>query len=149
MSVKFGQKFSSPALHLGQVRSESPRQPTAARSPGLYFVTDEPTFVTRPTIVDHTRTRTELLQRATEVFDWLIAGRIHVHIGAEVLTTLAAELAVQHAVNVCNDPVMRPLRPGHRRSDAARAGVCPAPRAAPGEEVVSVLQGCASAHAWA
>jgi NADPH2:quinone reductase len=47
-------------------------------------------FVTRPTIVDHTRTRTELLQRATEVFDWLIAGRIHVHIGGRYPLEAAA-----------------------------------------------------------
>ena len=34
----------------GQVRSESTRQPTAARSPGLNLLTAEPTLVTRPTI---------------------------------------------------------------------------------------------------
>ena len=48
--VRFGQNCSRPALHWGQVRSESTRQPTAARSPGLYLVTAEPTLVTRPTI---------------------------------------------------------------------------------------------------
>src|SRR5204863_6224647 len=37
-------------LQFGQVRSESTMQPTATRSPGLYLVTAEPTFVTRPTI---------------------------------------------------------------------------------------------------
>src|SRR5438874_12053120 len=46
----FGQNCSRPALHCGHVPSESTMQPTAARSPGLYFVTPEPTFVTRPTI---------------------------------------------------------------------------------------------------
>src|SRR5579862_2464146 len=46
----FGQKFSKPARHSGQVPSESTMQPTAARSPGLNFVTAEPTLVTRPTI---------------------------------------------------------------------------------------------------
>ena len=40
----------SPALHSGQVRSESTMQPTAARSPTLNLVTAEPTLVTRPTI---------------------------------------------------------------------------------------------------
>src|SRR5579862_1512650 len=39
-----------PAWHSGQVRSESTRQPTAARSPGLNLVTAEPTLITRPTI---------------------------------------------------------------------------------------------------
>ena len=39
-----------PVLQFGQLRSESTMQPTATRSPGLYFVTDEPTLVTRPTI---------------------------------------------------------------------------------------------------
>src|SRR5271166_5803295 len=48
--VKLGQKFSKPARHSGHVPSESTRQPTAARSPGLNLVTAEPTFVTRPTI---------------------------------------------------------------------------------------------------
>src|SRR5213079_2864020 len=46
----FGQNCSRPALQCGQVRSESTMQPTATTSPGLYFVTAEPTFVTRPTI---------------------------------------------------------------------------------------------------
>src|SRR6202522_4775943 len=39
-----------PALHSGQVRSESTMQPTAASSPALNFVMADPTFVTRPTI---------------------------------------------------------------------------------------------------
>src|SRR4030095_11414867 len=46
----FGQNCSRSALQFGHVRSESTMQPTAARSPGLYLVTAEPTFVTRPTI---------------------------------------------------------------------------------------------------
>src|SRR5271166_4435593 len=50
VSVKFGQNCSKPARHSGHVPSESTKQPTAARSPGLNFVTAEPTFVTRPTI---------------------------------------------------------------------------------------------------
>src|SRR5580658_6953478 len=45
-----GQNCSRPAWHSEQVRSESTRQPTAARSPGLNFETAEPTLVTRPTI---------------------------------------------------------------------------------------------------
>jgi len=39
-----------PAWHSAQVLSESTMQPTAATSPGLNFVTAEPTLVTRPTI---------------------------------------------------------------------------------------------------
>src|SRR6202034_3738869 len=50
VSVKFGQNCSMPALHSGQVPSESTMQPTAARSPGLNLLTAEPTLVTRPTI---------------------------------------------------------------------------------------------------
>src|SRR5205809_3161153 len=46
----FGQNCSRPALHCGQVPSESTMQPTAARSPGLYLITAEQTLVTRPTI---------------------------------------------------------------------------------------------------
>src|SRR6201996_5039890 len=46
----FAQNCSSPALHSGQVPSESTIQPTAARSPALNLVTAEPTEVTRPTI---------------------------------------------------------------------------------------------------
>src|SRR3954471_15451824 len=46
----FGQNCSRSRLQFGQVRSESTMQPTAARSPGLYLVTAEPTLVTRPTI---------------------------------------------------------------------------------------------------
>jgi hypothetical protein len=38
------------AKHSGQLQSESTMQPTAARSPGLNLVTEEPTSVTRPTI---------------------------------------------------------------------------------------------------
>src|SRR5580693_8520249 len=45
-----GQNCSRPALHSEHVPSESTRQPTAARSPGLNLVTAEPTLVTRPTI---------------------------------------------------------------------------------------------------
>ena len=39
MRVGLGQNCSKPALHSGQVPSESTRQPTAARSPGLNLVT--------------------------------------------------------------------------------------------------------------
>src|SRR5262245_7864704 len=46
----FGQNCSSPSRQFGQVRSESTKQPTATRSPGLYLVTAEPTLVTWPTI---------------------------------------------------------------------------------------------------
>src|ERR1700741_4915507 len=50
VNVRFGQNISSPARHSGQVPSESTMQPTAPRSPGLNFVTADPTFVTRPII---------------------------------------------------------------------------------------------------
>src|SRR6266851_9589183 len=46
----FGQNCSRPALHCGQVPSESTMHPTAAKSPGLNLVSAEPTLVTRPTI---------------------------------------------------------------------------------------------------
>src|SRR5580658_6889810 len=46
----WGQNCSKPALHSGQVPSESTMQPTAARSPGLNLVTAGPTLATRPTI---------------------------------------------------------------------------------------------------
>src|SRR5579864_8192123 len=46
----FGQNCSKPALHSGQVPSESTMQPTAARSPALNLATAEPTLDTRPTI---------------------------------------------------------------------------------------------------
>jgi hypothetical protein len=48
--VWFGQNCSRPSRQLGQVLSESTMQPIAARSPGLYLVTADPTLTTRPTI---------------------------------------------------------------------------------------------------
>src|SRR4051812_48785898 len=44
------QYCSSPSRQLAHVPHESTRPPTAARSPGLNFVTLGPTLVTRPTI---------------------------------------------------------------------------------------------------
>lgn len=42
-------------------------------------------YVTRPTLVHYTRTREELLWRAGEIFDWIAAGRLDVHIGGRYL----------------------------------------------------------------
>src|SRR6059036_3577034 len=58
----FGQNCSRPALQFGQVPSESTMQPTAARSPGLFLVTAEPTLVTRPIVPGH-----EIIGRVTKV----------------------------------------------------------------------------------
>jgi NADPH2:quinone reductase len=38
-------------------------------------------YVTRPTLVDYTRTRGELLDRARDVFDWISRGELDVRIG--------------------------------------------------------------------
>src|SRR6187401_1071904 len=46
----FRQYCSNPSLQLSHVLQESTRQPTAARSPILNFVTSLPTFTTLPTI---------------------------------------------------------------------------------------------------
>ncbi len=37
-------------------------------------------FLTRPTLAHYTRTRGELLRRANELFDWMLAGKLHVRI---------------------------------------------------------------------
>ncbi|MGZ4393782.1 MAG: quinone oxidoreductase family protein [Gaiellaceae bacterium] len=39
-------------------------------------------YVTRPTLVHYTLTREELLERASDVFGWILAGRLDVRIGA-------------------------------------------------------------------
>ena len=38
-------------------------------------------FVTRPTLTHYTLTREELLERASDVFGWILAGRLEVRIG--------------------------------------------------------------------
>ncbi len=38
-------------------------------------------FLTRPSLCDYTATREELLQRATEVLDWVKTGQLKLHIG--------------------------------------------------------------------
>jgi NADPH2:quinone reductase len=38
-------------------------------------------FLTRPSLVDHTATREELLSRASEVLGWVAEGRLNVRIG--------------------------------------------------------------------
>ena len=45
--IPFVDDQASPLEGLGRMRSESARQPTAARSPGLYLVIAKPTLVTR------------------------------------------------------------------------------------------------------
>lgn len=39
-------------------------------------------YVTRPTLKDYVRTRTELERRAADVFGWVASGELHVRIGA-------------------------------------------------------------------
>lgn len=39
-------------------------------------------FLTRPTLKDHVRTRSELEQRAGDVFGWVARGELHVRVGA-------------------------------------------------------------------
>ena len=48
-------------------------------------------FLTRPSLVDYTRTREELLWRADEVLGWVVSGRVQVHIGNEFPLAEAAE----------------------------------------------------------
>lgn len=38
-------------------------------------------FLTRPSLVHHTAARDELLDRARDLFEWIAAGKLHVHIG--------------------------------------------------------------------
>ena len=38
-------------------------------------------FLTRPTLAHYSRNRAELLERTTELMDWIVAGRLNVHIG--------------------------------------------------------------------
>jgi NADPH:quinone reductase len=40
-------------------------------------------FLTRPTLADYTADRTELLWRASDIFDWIAKGELSVRIGAE------------------------------------------------------------------
>ena len=40
-------------------------------------------YLTRPTLVHYTFSREELLQRSTELFDWVKAGTLKLRIGAE------------------------------------------------------------------
>jgi NADPH2:quinone reductase len=48
-------------------------------------------FLTRPTLVDYTATRAELLGRATELFGWIEAGELAVRIGADYALADAGE----------------------------------------------------------
>jgi NADPH2:quinone reductase len=48
-------------------------------------------FLTRPTLNDYVATREELLQRSTELFDWVKSGALTVRIGAEFPLVRAAD----------------------------------------------------------
>jgi len=48
-------------------------------------------YLTRPTLGHYTQTRAELLHRATELFDWILAGRLKVTIGREFPLAQAAD----------------------------------------------------------
>ena len=48
-------------------------------------------FLTRPTLGHYIATRTELLRRANDLFDWITSGKLHVRIGAEFQLTHAAD----------------------------------------------------------
>jgi NADPH2:quinone reductase len=39
-------------------------------------------YLTRPTLKDYVRTRSELERRAADVFGWVASGELHVRIGA-------------------------------------------------------------------
>jgi NADPH:quinone reductase len=47
-------------------------------------------YLTRPTIAHYTRTRDELLSRCSDLFGWIVAGRLDVHIGGRFPLTDAA-----------------------------------------------------------
>lgn len=48
-------------------------------------------FLTRPTLAHYVATREELLLRATELFQWIVAGKLNVHIGAQFPLQRAAD----------------------------------------------------------
>ena len=48
-------------------------------------------FLTRPTLFHYMATREELTDRAGDLFAWLAAGKLHLHIGAELPLRNAAE----------------------------------------------------------
>jgi NADPH2:quinone reductase len=48
-------------------------------------------YLTRPMLMHYTLTREELLQRSTELFDWLKSGRLKLRIGAEFPLAQAAD----------------------------------------------------------
>lgn len=48
-------------------------------------------FLTRPTLGHHVATREELLSRAAEIFGWVGAGKLDIHIGLELPLSDAAE----------------------------------------------------------
>jgi NADPH2:quinone reductase len=48
-------------------------------------------YITRPTLTHYTLTREELLQRSTDLFNWILAGKLKVTIGREFPLAQAAE----------------------------------------------------------
>ena len=50
--------------------------------PPLRLSTGGSLFLTRPTLGDHTATRSELEDRANDLFGWIAEGRLDVRIGA-------------------------------------------------------------------
>ena len=48
-------------------------------------------YLTRPTLVHYAATRSELLQRAGDIFEWIASGELDVRIGAEFTLSEAAE----------------------------------------------------------
>jgi NADPH2:quinone reductase len=65
----------------GQVPPFDPQRLNAAGS----------VYLTRPSIGPHTATRDELLRRATDLFDWVLAGTLSVRIGARFPLDRAAD----------------------------------------------------------
>ena len=48
-------------------------------------------FMTRPTLVNHTATRAELLQRANDIFGWIQSGKLNIRIDRDLPLAQAAE----------------------------------------------------------
>lgn len=52
---------------------------------------DRSVFLTRPALLHYTRTRAELLERAGDVLNWVVSGKLHVTISRELPLQQAAE----------------------------------------------------------
>jgi len=53
-------------------------------------------FVTRPRLIDHVTTHTELLSRASDAFDWMKSGRISAPLDREFVSLESVEEALKH-----------------------------------------------------